>query len=125
MHVDTNLLVDYIRGKKLAVKFLEDNKPSLKLSIIVKLELIQGIRSKKEIESIEKTLTKYSVKTIHIKKSISQQAEILFTKFRHSKGISINDSLIAASAIIDKEKLVTHNQKHFNFIPTLKLTKPY
>lgn len=125
MFVDTTVFIDYFRDYSKAEEFLKENTNLLKISIIVKLELIDGFQKKREIGKIEKSTKLFGIETIHISEEISNLAEDIFKNFRHSHGISVNDALIAATAVFYKKPLFTHNTKHFDFIPNLKLLSAY
>ncbi|OGG19329.1 hypothetical protein A3D78_06180 [Candidatus Gottesmanbacteria bacterium RIFCSPHIGHO2_02_FULL_39_14] len=126
MYIDTNIIIDLLRGEINSQNFFQNFSGIIKTSIIVKLELIDGLETKGEISRLQKRIFDYfQIEVIHINEEISQIAENIFTDFRHSRGISINYSLIAATAIYLGEPLSTHNVKHFNFIPQLELIKPY
>ncbi len=49
----------------------------------------------------------------------------LMKKFRFSHGVDINDMLIAATAIETKTKMISKNQKHYQFIPGLDLLQDH
>jgi len=42
-------------------------------------------------------------------------------QFRSSHGVEINDMLIAATALESGAKMISKNQKHYQFIPDLDL----
>lgn len=125
MYVDTNIFVDLLRGQEESREYLEKYLKSIKISVIVKLELIDGLESKREISKLNKIFDSFSIEVVQVNEKISKKAEDIFTNFRHSHGVSVNDVLIAATAMVQGKKLATHNTKHFSFIPGLKLIKPY
>ena len=126
MYVDTNIIVDFLRDKKESKDFLKNYIGSIKTSIIVKLELIDGLQTKREISNLTKQVfNNLQIEIIQINDDVSKKTEEIFTNYRHSRGISVNDSIIAATALIFGQPLATHNTKHFDFIPNLKLIKPY
>ena len=126
MFVDTNIIIDSLRGEKNSKHFLEKHTGSIKISVIVKLELLEGLKTKSKIAVLnKKVFDALQISTVYIDEDVSVKAEGVFTDFRHSKGISINDAFIAATALVHDEELVTRNKKHFGFIPNLKILKPY
>ena len=72
-----------------------------------------------------KQLKALGIEVLEINENISMIAGDLFEKYYHSHGLGIMDALVAASAIVTKDTLVSHNIKHFTFIKELKLVKPY
>jgi len=126
MFVDTNIFVDFLRGRDDAVSFFESHQTAVKTSVIVELELIDGLKSKRDIAVLQKHLFGlFDITIIQINDEISAKAESIFKNYRHSHGISINDSLIAATAISIGEPLITHNKKHFSFIRGFQSVNPY
>ena len=126
MYVDTNIIVDFLRERKESKVFMENYIGTLKTSIIVKLELIDGLQTKREIKILTKQVfNNLQIEVIQLNEEVSKKAEEIFVSYRHSHGISINDSIIAATALSLGESIATHNAKHFDFIPNLKLIKPY
>ena|SRR3989344_2201304 len=126
MYVDTNVFIDLIRGKKNSLNFFKNYTGTLKTSVIVKLELIDGLHAKRDISFLnKKTFDFFQIEIVQINEDISINAEEIYKSFRHSHGISINDSIIAATALYLGEPLATHNTKHFNFIKNLNILTPY
>jgi len=124
MNLDSTILIDLAKGKKSAQKYLQSTQ-ELSISIIVKLELLAGARNKEELKLLKQMTSDLQLNVIHLSSSISHLAENIFIKYHHNCGIGIMDALIAATALNQKQKLVTHNLKHFPFIPNLKTLKPY
>lgn len=125
MVIDTTVFVDFFREKKVASKFLLSTKEPLIISRVVLMELVRGLKSKREIKIMVKQLRALEVEILEINEKISMAAGELFERYYHSHGLGIMDALVAASAIASKEKLVSHNIKHFTFIKELNLIKPY
>ena len=115
--VDTSVCVAHIRGDKTAFQFLKQFSPSI--SAVTHAELLQGCRNKRDILAVKATL-----KDLHqflFTEVITNQALGLFEKYRISHGIQFFDTLIAATAVEYKLTLITHNVKHFSFIPNLSV----
>ena len=125
MVVDTTVFVDLFRQDVKASKFLLNTKESLILSRVVLMELLRGLKSKREIKIMAKQLKALGIEVLEINENISMIAGDLFEKYYHSYGLGIMDALVAASAIVTKDTLISHNIKHFTFIKELKLVKPY
>lgn len=125
MVIDTTVFVDLLRGEAKASKFLLEIKESLIINRVVFMELVRGLKSKRDIKIIVKQLKALGVEILEINEKISRIAGELFEKYYHSHGLGIMDALVAASAMTSKDTLVSHNIKHFNFIKELSLIKPY
>lgn len=119
MHLlDTNVIIDYLRGDRKALNYLQESITPL-ICVVSQGEIYQGAKNKEELRKLEQILKKFTV--IPITPEISHMA-IEFLKLYHlPHGLLILDSLIAATAIENKLTLVTGNVKHFIFIKDLKI----
>lgn len=124
--IDTDILVDFFRKSFLAEEFFGNLKSKgeiLTIFAVTRMELIQGCRSKKETKIILDLLNEFNL--IHITELISQKSVELMEIYSISYGLSIPDSLIAATAINMNLELYSKNIRHFNMITGLKVLKPY
>ena len=124
--IDTDILIDYLHKIEIAEKFLESiriSKDGLNISIITRMELIQGCRNKREISVILDILNEFGL--IYVTEQISQRASELMENYSISHGLSIPDAIIAATAINMDLVLHSRNIRHFSVINGLKVLKPY
>ena len=91
----------------------------LTTSVITAMELYSGCRSKRDLKKVEELIADLRIQLVS--KSISERAFELMKKFRSSHGVEINDMLIAVTAIETGAKMISKNQKHYQFIPGLDL----
>ena len=89
------------------------------------MEIIAGCRNRVEMNRCLKTVRDLKLEIIEISESISEQAGEIFVTYFHQFGLGITDALIAATALVRREILATHNTKHFRFIKGLELKLPY
>jgi len=122
MLLDTTIFIDFLKGKKKIKEFLEKEK-NLFTSVVVLMEILAGLKGKKQAKSFEKFLAESLITVYHINKQISSLALDLFKDYFYSSNLGIADSIIAATAIVYKEKLVTANIKHFKPVKNLKTRK--
>jgi len=122
--VDSDILIDVARGEADAVNCLLrlEKTSALALSAVTQMELIVGCRNKKELEDLEKFLNRYQL--LKITGQISDRAVDLLTHYFLSHSLLIADGLIAATALVYSEALITKNQRDFRFIAGLNLL-PY
>jgi predicted nucleic acid-binding protein len=118
--LDTDVLIDYLRGNDNAIRFLEDLQEQLCVSVITVAELYAGIRNKKEQRVIEKFLTVFDV--LPIDQVIAINGGLFRRQYGPSHGVGLADAMIAATAESCQARLVTLNQRHF---PMLKVVVPY
>jgi len=120
--LDTSVVIDLIRHHKLAVDWIVQ-QPSLGVSAVVWMEIINGSRNKAELLSEIKLLNRFTqiVPTeIDFSWGISQA-----TQFRLSHNIDPLDCLIAASSQRLQLPLYTLNLKHFVPLIGALAQKPY
>jgi predicted nucleic acid-binding protein len=119
--IDTDILIDFGRDKKDAVQSMAilEKKYQLTTSVITAMELYTGCRSKRDLNKVEDLIADLRIRLVS--KSISKRAFDLMKKFRSSHGVEINDMLIAATAVEIGAKMISKNQKHYQFIPGLDL----
>ncbi|MCW5969264.1 MAG: type II toxin-antitoxin system VapC family toxin [Blastocatellales bacterium] len=122
--VDSDILIDVARGEADAINCLSrlEKTSALAISTVSQMELIVGCRNKKELADLEKFLSRYQV--LKLTGQISDRAADLLTQYFLSHGLLIADELIAATALVHNEALITKNQRDFRFIAGLNLL-PY
>jgi len=119
--IDTDILIDVARGIGEAVDFL-DSLDSKAVSVVTQMELIVGCRNKVELQNLTKFLNRFEI--LPITSLVSDTAVKLIEQYYLSHGLIIADSLIAATALVYSEPLVSKNQRDFRFISGLELI-PY
>jgi len=111
MLVDTDILIDYLRGSSKAEDFVESNIEDLSVSSITIGELYQGVREGEErsaLDSMSSALT-----TLPVTEEIAREGGLLCRKYRNSHQIGLADCLIAATAACHDLPLKTLNLKHY------------
>ncbi len=107
---DTDILIDYLRGKEKAKGFIEQ-KNIIYISSISVAELYVGVR--KGIETEELALFLDTFEIVNINKNIAKTAGLYCNKYKPSHGTGLADALIAATAEEIKAQVATYNVKHF------------
>jgi predicted nucleic acid-binding protein len=122
MLIDTDVLIHYLRGNKNAQNSIGKNIP-FKISVITCMELIQGMKDKRELHLLQKTLKNWSVEIIQINENISTRAMFLVEDYFLSNSLELTDALIAATSLENQEILLTANDKHYKYIPNIQVNK--
>ena len=122
MIIDTDVLIWYLRGNTNARKIISVNTP-FKISVINYLELLQGMRDKNELRSLQKQLRIWSTEIIQINERISAYSMFLVENYYLSHSMETADAIIAATAIENNDILLTANYKHYAYIPNIQLQK--
>ncbi len=124
--IDTNILIYRLKNMgNVNDNFLKYQNEPMCVSVVSYGELVYGAEKSKSVEK--------NLKTVHEIKDIFPLADItadimdVFGSIKaHVQKIGKTsddmDLLIAATAIANEMTLVTHNTKHFEHIPNLKLT---
>jgi predicted nucleic acid-binding protein len=123
--IDTDILVDALRGITDAVDFLASLQAdtALQISVISAMELIAGCRNARELSQLRQFLQQ--IKVLPIDANISWRAHELMNSFFLSHGLLIPDALIAATALELGLTLCTKNIRHFQMIEGLEVSRPY
>lgn len=114
--IDTDVLIDYLRGHEAAVEFVETHAGEACISAMNVAELYQGIRNGKEQAKLSKMLT--AMTALPITPEIAELGGLFSRDFRTSHGCGLADCLIAATADLHGLTLVTLNAKHFPMLKT-------
>jgi predicted nucleic acid-binding protein len=109
--IDTDVLVEYLRGNQETVAYLESLERRPATSVICMAELIAGARDEDENDAIEQFLLAFDV--LQVDMEIARIGGTYRKRYSKSHGTGLADALIAATAIISGLKLVTFNIKHF------------
>ena len=119
--LDTDVLIDFLRGQPQAVQLLEDTDCEFHLSAVSVAELYVGVRDGREREVLDQLVG--VLRTIEISTEIAQQAGLWRREYGKSHGTGILDALIAACADALQIPLATLNVKHFPMLPNV--SAPY
>lgn len=118
--IDTNVVIDYF-GDKLSAKGVNLFEAiDLNFSIISKIEIL-GWYNAKPHQLKPLILFLDAVNIIDLKKEIIDQTILI----RQTKKISLGDSIIAATALVNNFTLLTRNTNDFKNIEALKVIDPY
>jgi len=120
--IDTDVLIWYLRGNETSKKTVEENIP-FSISVVTYMELVQGMINKTEMKKFQKQLRSWNVNIIQIDKEISARAMFYVQEYALSHSMMLADGLIAATAVQYGEILLTANDKHYKYLPTIELKK--
>lgn len=122
MLVDTDVLIWYMRGNLRAAQAL-DRVEELSLSAVTYMELVQGLRNKRELQLLRATLRNLSASVLPINEAISNKAMFYLEQHFHSHALRLADALIGATAVTHGMPLLTANTKHYKVISDLSLER--
>ncbi len=109
--IDTDVIIDYLRGYPAAVEFLEQSAEELVMSVMTVAELYAGVREGEERVKLEQFLSAFEI--VPIDREIAANGGIFRRNYKNSHNVGLADGLIAATAETMNARLVTLNKKHF------------
>ena len=112
------MLIWHLRGLPRATQRL-DRLPRLTISAITWLELLHGMRSRAELQAVQKSLALRNTEQLPVTPAITIRAVSLMENLSLSHGLGMGDALIAATALEHNLPLLTANVKHFGPIEGL------
>lgn len=118
--IDTDVLIWYMRGNSKANKVIEKLNGFF-ISVITYMELVQGMRNKRELTLLRSALRKWDAKVLYINEDISAKAMFLVEQHYLRNSLVVADALIASTAISNGVKLLTGNTKHYKIIKNIEL----
>nr|VFK50633.1 MAG: hypothetical protein BECKTC1821D_GA0114238_11155 [Candidatus Kentron sp. TC] len=83
MLLDTDLLIWYMRGDENA-RDLVEGLPNITLSAVTYMELVQGMRNKVELATLDAALVRWKARQKAINKGISEHAVLLVRRYFRS-----------------------------------------
>jgi len=122
--VDTDVLVDCLRGTDRARAWLEQlAAEAFAVPGVVAMELVMGCRDRGDLERVRRLLGAFAIAWPEASEFAA--AHDLLLAHRLSSGLNIPDCLIAATALGRAARLYTFNLKHFQSVPGLDVQQPY
>ena len=122
MIIDTDVIIWYLRGNNKAFQLIE-NSENFSISVITYMELVQGMRNKKELNSLRQALHAWNTKILYITEEISAKAMFAVEQHFLSHSIQLADALIGSTAITYGLPLVTGNDKHYKIMKDVQLKR--
>jgi predicted nucleic acid-binding protein len=119
--IDTDVLIDYLRGQVDAVTYLEDLSAPILMSMVTLAELYTGVREGEERQALDTFITVFEL--VPIDQEIARRGGLLRRDYYKSHKIGLADALIAATAEVRQATLVTLNQRHFPMLS--RVITPY
>ena len=87
------------------------------------MEIAQGVRNKRELNIFKKALGVLKVKVLQIDEQISSKAMFFIEQYTLSHSMELADALIGATTVVQHEKLLTGNVKHYRHLPDIQVEK--
>lgn len=117
MLLDTDVLIDYLKGHPQALDYLLNAEESLAMSTITLAELYSGVREGVEREALTSLADLFDI--VPLSEDMAVKAGLFRRDYRKSHNLGLMDTLIAATSVVVGVPLVTLNHKHFPMLPDL------
>lgn len=118
---DTDVLIEYLRGRSEAVEYVEDLTSDLYLSVISVAELFAGVKGGEVEKSLEQFLQAFVI--LPVTEKVARLGGLYRKDYGPSHGTGLADALIAATAEENGASLATFDRRHFPMVS--RLTVPY
>ena len=115
--LDTDVLVDFFRGYKKAVSFVNSYSSRIILSSIGVAELYAGVKEGAEQTSLENFVSLFRV--VPVTAEIAKTGGFYKREYGKSHGVGLADAIIAATSEAEDAELKTLNIKHYPMIKGL------
>lgn len=116
--VDTDVLIDFLRGNDKAITFIDEFSPHIILSSIVVAELYAGVKGANELSVLDNFVSLFRV--VPIDSEIAKVGGLYKRDFGKSHGVGLADAILAATASKENAELKTLNVKHYPMIKGLR-----
>ena len=119
--IDTDVMVDFLRGYTKAVSMIKGCAGGIVLSSIVVAELYAGVKGERELGILDSFIAFCHV--VPVSGKIARLGGLHKRDYAKSHGVGLADAIIAATAQLEELDLKTLNVRHY---PMLKgLNSPY
>ena len=116
---DTDVLVWISKGNEKVTKMVSKS-PQRYISIMTRMEMLQGTRNRADLSLVESFITDYDFIVLPLTENIGHRALIYVEEYSLGHGLRADDAIIAATAVENNLPLCSFNVKHYNPIKDLK-----
>ena len=122
MIIDTDVLIWYLRGNEKAYEIIE-NSNTFFISVVTYMELVQGMRNKRELNYLRKALHGWNAQILYLSEEVSAKAMFYVEQHFLSHSIHLADALIGVTAIAHGFPILTANDKHYRIMKDVQIKK--
>ena len=109
--LDTDFLIDFLRGQEQAVAFMEEESRPMAVCALTIAELHAGVRDGEERDQLAELLSLFS--QIAVDSDTAAEGGLLRRDYGPRHGTGLIDAIVAASALRHGLRLVTLNARHY------------
>ena len=109
--LDTDVLIDFLRGHEKAIAFVKEFFSRVILSPIVIAELYAGVKGDAERTVLDNFVSLFRV--VPVNAEIAKIGGLYRRDYGKSHGVGLADAILAATAEAEQAELKTLNVKHY------------
>ena len=118
MIFDTDVMIWAFRGNAKALDAI-DAASERSISAVTYMELLQGVRNKKEMLAMKRFLSTLGFSVLPATANISSRAVAILEDTALKSDLGVCDAFIFATALDTGDTLLSGNAKHFKEVPLL------
>ena len=116
--IDTDVMIDFLRGHPKAVALVKKHSSRIILSSIITAELYAGVRGGEELDTLDNLLSLFRV--IPVSPSLARAGGLNKRDYSKAHGVGLADAIVAATCEAENAELKTLNVKHYPMLKGLK-----
>ncbi len=116
--IDTDVMIDFLRGHPKAVALVKKHSSRIILSSIVTAELYAGVRGDEELDTLDNLVSLFRV--IPVSPSLARAGGLNRRDYSKAHGVGLADAIVAATCEAENAELKTLNIKHYPMIKGLR-----
>jgi predicted nucleic acid-binding protein len=116
--VDSDIVIDFLRGEKQAVVLLKTEAEALCFSAVTVGEIHAGVRNEREEAEVDRLFSLFPV--LAVTGDVAREAGRFMRRYRASHSVELPDALIAATCVLNESTLFTLNVKQYPMFKNLK-----
>lgn len=116
--VDTDVMVDFLKGYPKAVTLVRKYAATIILSSIVTAELYAAVKGNEELRTLDELISVFRI--VPVSNEISRLGGLFKRDYAKSFGIGLADAIVAATAEIEHAEPKTLNVRHYPMIRGLE-----
>jgi tRNA(fMet)-specific endonuclease VapC len=121
--LDTCILIDYLRGdKKVIAELNKIGNENICVNDVILMELFRGAINKSDLKFIKNSIKEFYI--LEINQNIIGLAKNIIERYFLSHHTHIEDSIIAATALVYDLSLYTYNLKDYDYIQLIDFYHP-
>jgi|SRR5665648_144222 len=115
--IDTDVIIEYLRGREQAIRFVESLEGNLCVSAITVAELYSGVKGRDEETALELFLDAFDV--VPLDQGLARLGGLCRPSYQPGYGTGLADAIVAMSAKSVGAVLVTFNKRHYPMVDDL------